>query len=114
LLCDALTFALAQRVEVDAKVARIMLRTLVAASSAKTAGMACPVLYQVVRLRDSTLCSDSNRNAADPASRQSGNFEFGQSQESLVALPGFEPALHLGRHGMRRSLIILTRAQNTH
>jgi len=44
--------ALAQRVEVDAKELRIMgskselLRTLVAASSAKTAGLACPVLYR--------------------------------------------------------------------
>jgi site-specific DNA recombinase len=44
--------ALAQRVEVDAKEVRIMgskselLRTLVAASSAKTAGFGVPVLFR--------------------------------------------------------------------
>jgi hypothetical protein len=57
--------ALAQRIEVDAKEVRIMgtksvlLRTLVAASSAKTAGFGAPVLYRSGApegIRTSDLC----------------------------------------------------------
>jgi hypothetical protein len=52
-------------------VPRIMLRTLVAASSAKTAGMACPVLYQVVRLGIRTFARIAIAMRQTKLSRQS-------------------------------------------
>jgi hypothetical protein len=63
--------ALAQRVAVDAKEARVMgskselLRTLVAASSAKTAGFGVPAWYRNGAPRSMKMGTRSNRQSCD-------------------------------------------------
>jgi hypothetical protein len=106
--------ALAQRVEVDAKEVRIMgskselLRTLVAASSAKTAGFGVPSFVPKWRARGDSNSSHHSfvllghtpvRSAAQHSAAATGSRVFVRRTSSGAALPKPPPS---GRHRPRR------------